>query len=625
MKKTIIGKELVSSTGSGWSQHIDLMGRYWPPDKIHCQASHSIDCIPAQGNSVYMSDSCYYTKFPIPVARIKVTLPGPYSYRYRSRSKINYIDASREQAIGFRPEWSKYYQAYYFLTTKTLLLHNNTSLAIDYIIAILDYLETNGHITRLPTEANVGEQSMFIVEIHDGSPEIVSCPIRSKNVTVGTDPEFEIIRDGQVIRPPSYYNGTRTRIGLDGAGCQIELRPKAGTPEEVVDDMKTLFREIKDPVTVLGNVYPLGGHIHLGVGNQATPTPDLLWLLDYFLGTPTINLSGTARSSYRKMSAYESKPWGFEYRTPPAAIFWNPEFARLSMKICQEVTACYINKQTIRVTSPAPVKEDYLNYCGFTEEEYDHWIRQIQSYNDFQCHYESLKINIASFWDSSIPANTQIRSACSDATWSSNRCENPECMTCYPTTAPAARELRLRNQYASNTNEDAETERRLTASEAARAQQQQAINSRVAMESHRSIMNDDWSVASLQLIDRVLREHEYEPVDNVCLFGLSQSRGTVINGFTMDGIGQAQGMTPVPHRYGIPWVCRMTDTEDDLLESMIRRIIEIERQFVPAPEPMSIPAESIFDNSLPDRLFQVGNSVALARDSNCKRTRGIHR
>jgi hypothetical protein len=121
------------------------------------------------------------------------------------------------------------------------------------------------------------------------------------------------------------------------------MRPRYGTPKQVVANLKGIFRDFKEQyenatLSVAGNVYPLGGHIHVGVGTEFCPPSGLLRLLDDFLGRPTLSMSGLARGSYGREAAWEAKPWGFEYRTPPAAIFANPQIARICMKITHNLT-----------------------------------------------------------------------------------------------------------------------------------------------------------------------------------------------------------------------------------------------------------------------------------------------
>jgi hypothetical protein len=136
-------------------------------------------------------------------------------------------------------------------------------------------------------------------------------------ITIGADPEFEIVKSGKVISARNVISGgtgSSEKIGKDGAGYQVEFRPDpASSVFEAVKNFRKLLIEFSKSYPDLrlscqGDVYPLGGHIHIG----APFTYDFLVVLDNWIGKYVINLSGSARGSYRKLSAYETKNWGFE-------------------------------------------------------------------------------------------------------------------------------------------------------------------------------------------------------------------------------------------------------------------------------------------------------------------------
>jgi len=145
---------------------------------------------------------------------------------------------------------------------------------------------------------------------------------------LGADPEFEELLQENGYEP-IYTNRTgleiEDEIGCDGAGAQLELRPKpANTPKELVKNIKQLI-ELIPPVSVKGDKYPIGGHIHIGLPFKF----EYIELLDDFLGRRFLNLSGMARAGYKKLGSYELKPWGFEYRSLPSACYTTPELLRL--------------------------------------------------------------------------------------------------------------------------------------------------------------------------------------------------------------------------------------------------------------------------------------------------------
>ena len=215
-----------------------------------------------------------------------------------------------------------------------------------------------------------------------------ACKIRTKKqkitVTVGSDPEFELIdvNTNRIICAGEHFSGTDPdiEIGVDGAGNQVELRPKPGDIRQHVQHVRSLVRKFSElgcfDLSTKGDVYPLGGHIHIG-GVQ--PTEDVLELLDDFLGRHVVDLSGSARGSYKSLGAYEKKSYGFEYRTCPTAIFHNAKILKICLKIVKNLLEKLVNKGTI--TYYYPVKaEDYYQHARLTENEYKYFRWFIENY-----------------------------------------------------------------------------------------------------------------------------------------------------------------------------------------------------------------------------------------------------
>ena len=73
---------------------------------------------------------------------------------------------------------------------------------------------------------------------------------------MGADPELEELRDWNKYTPvPTSYRGINPslEIGADGAGFQIELRPKpAQKAVQLVQNIKQLMTRIHRPVSVKG-------------------------------------------------------------------------------------------------------------------------------------------------------------------------------------------------------------------------------------------------------------------------------------------------------------------------------------------------------------------------------------
>jgi hypothetical protein len=204
------------------------------------------------------------------------------------------------------------------------------------------------------------------------------------SLTIGSDPEFELMKlDGmKVVNAREYFGGTdpNIEIGVDGAGYQIELRPKPGGVRQHVKNVLALLQEFakyeRFDLLTKGDVYALGGHIHVG---GVEPTKDVLQLLDDFLGKHVIDLSGEARGTYKCLTAYERKPYGFEYRTCPAAIFHDPRILRICLKIVRNVLEELVNKGTITYHYPVGA-EDYYEHAKLTENEYKYFKWFVENY-----------------------------------------------------------------------------------------------------------------------------------------------------------------------------------------------------------------------------------------------------
>lgn len=204
------------------------------------------------------------------------------------------------------------------------------------------------------------------------------------DITVGCDPEFEIIdrysneitTADDIIEHDCY-----SQIGTDGSGDQIEIRPKPGNPVKVTQNIRKLVKKFKDSLgdrydlTDEGNYYPLGGHIHVGVGFEMTPDHNLLMLLNDFIGKPTIKLSGDARNEYKKMGAYRSQPHGFEYRTPPASVFQNPAISCIVMKLAGNLSKKYLNGTVFEYDSENLTVQDYIEIGGLTKNQARYYMK----------------------------------------------------------------------------------------------------------------------------------------------------------------------------------------------------------------------------------------------------------
>jgi len=216
-------------------------------------------------------------------------------------------------------------------------------------------------------------------------------PKKIFTITIGADPEFEVVRQDEVVRASDVISGgIHDRVGVDGAGDQVELRPEpAETVQEAVKNFRKLLMEFAKRYTQMGisltcqgDRYPLGGHIHIGVPFDYT----FIKVLDNWIGKKVINLSGYARGSYKILSAYEEKNWGFEYRTPPAAIFHNPKVLSSVYKIVKALAEHYYNADGVEISPTS----DEIRRLGL-EKEYE-------ILDDFIRNYDKIPKNVLKAW-----------------------------------------------------------------------------------------------------------------------------------------------------------------------------------------------------------------------------------
>jgi len=161
----------------------------------------------------------------------------------------------------------------------------------------------------------------------------------AKGITLGADPEFELVVGGKVVNASGVLQREVTlpwgEIGVDGSGRPLELRP---TPSEtargLVANVGRLLMAVPQvtggvPSTAC-EVYAVGGHIHLGF----EPTPgthdwEVAEVVDEALGDIVYDLNTRTRldEGYGKRGDWRGQSWGVEYRTPPSSIWSHPMVA----------------------------------------------------------------------------------------------------------------------------------------------------------------------------------------------------------------------------------------------------------------------------------------------------------
>ena len=214
--------------------------------------------------------------------------------------------------------------------------------------------------------------------------------LKDADILLGGDPEFEVVdlAEGEVI--PAYEvdvfergsHNPFSKVGTDGDVSIAELRPgPCGTPEEYVREVEAILRNLRLRVpwvglSVEGDVYPLGGHIHVGADDAAARDTlqanvgVFIELLDDFVGKVLLPTSGDARGMYAMLSAYEEKPYGWEYRTPPASIYGDLEVLRITYKLTKGLVEKLLREGEISYEvgeNKIPPFEEYLAFL--TEEE----------------------------------------------------------------------------------------------------------------------------------------------------------------------------------------------------------------------------------------------------------------
>lgn len=193
-------------------------------------------------------------------------------------------------------------------------------------------------------------------------------------ITLGCDPEFELC-DGKRVVEASQYMSHRmnARVGVDGGYDAAELRPAPGkTSVDLVKNLKKLFKRFKGDypgfaLSVQGNTYAVGGHLHFGAPEGAAHEPELilLRLFDTAIGKLAKAKDGIARKrdGWGKLSEARTKTYGFEYRTPSAAIFRKPEYVEVITRLLQAVYSCYLDQRKELLMS-----DNSINYGKFVAE-----------------------------------------------------------------------------------------------------------------------------------------------------------------------------------------------------------------------------------------------------------------
>lgn len=511
------------------------------------------------------------------------------TFRHRESTRDN-SGARRPVAIAMRSDGQRVHRGHFLTETNTLIFGNlfyDMRASSEYLAKFVNELVTQNRVTARPTTqsiptAQTTPETKTIVEIHNDCKMAVQIKHPRFLVSVGCDPEFEFVNMGQKtpVSPPAGFMGnTSSRIGLDGSGNQLEIRPAPHNDEKVVvENIKNLMREIAQQrwgISTIGDRYPLGGHIHVGIGRTWNQLPrDLVFLLDFFVGSPSAVCNGRARGGYAQLSQYRGQPWGFEYRSCPAGLFDNPELARLSMKAVKNIVECFVNGQTFILTNDtAPQWTDYYNYCHFTPSEFTVWKSLLSAYRALQGQpqREKYAISVTQNWidrhDGPAPAMPQgedVRQTIPVTPAPATPAPEP-----IPEPIPEPQQTRSRRI------EDVAREltRRLQ-EERAQAQQQTAP---VHQDAPIIRFRDDWHADVRRSFELALQPIVDRLRHDVVLFGLAMSRGFVTYGYDVDITGHDGALSARIEGswdgYGVPYVVRVGAETPDVINAHVQALL----------------------------------------------------
>jgi len=164
-----------------------------------------------------------------------------------------------------------------------------------------------------------------------------------KAITLGADPEFELVRDGRVVNASHVLRKSVRMpwgiIGYDGAGGPLELRPNPSTsPSALVKNVGRLLLSVPRIAggipSTMGEMYAIGGHVHIGIRGFGVPYERVIETIDDAVGDILYQMNTRTRlnSSYGKRKDWRTQAWGVEYRTPPATMWAHPEGALAFLK-----------------------------------------------------------------------------------------------------------------------------------------------------------------------------------------------------------------------------------------------------------------------------------------------------
>jgi len=229
------------------------------------------------------------------------------------------------------------------------------------------------------------ERFLFSIGLAYYEDWILDC--QTSSVLLGGDPEFEVYADG--IPFPAYFfpifEGLSNSIGTDGNSAIAEFRPPPShRPEKYVENFMALAEKVGQHgilLSVKGDIYPLGGHIHVGSYNEYVvevlrdKVEEFISVLDDFVGRVLLPTSGSARDKYATLGSYELKEYGWEYRTPPSSIYADTKMLLITYKLVKGLVETLLRKGKLSyktLEDGRARKEEYYRFL--TKEETDYFL-----------------------------------------------------------------------------------------------------------------------------------------------------------------------------------------------------------------------------------------------------------
>lgn len=234
--------------------------------------------------------------------------------------------------------------------------------------------------------------------------EKISKDISQNKITLGTDPEFEILNSENMNITPMEVKNCK-KIGLDGCGRQLEIRPAFKySPKDITNEISNIMKILNGKkISVNEGTEPLGAHIHIGIDtvwyniDKENINQVLSNIYSCFIGSIFIETNNDLRRyhNYGNINDYRNQNHGIEYRSLPSYVFIDKKLTNLIFKIFYNITEYFINR--IEHNEPIifhrkPTLDEYKKIAGISFNE----LRILKNYATEK--YNRNKNNILKYW-----------------------------------------------------------------------------------------------------------------------------------------------------------------------------------------------------------------------------------